>query len=102
MALDKRGLYYFSLVSFLFLALCSARAQTPQLSWQQKEEFLRTAKIVSAKQNAKGITQTLRVTMSDGKITHDASVQRIDERKTVFQVAGASEVNFRDSYKFNV
>ncbi|HEY1342230.1 MAG TPA: hypothetical protein VGF59_32200, partial [Bryobacteraceae bacterium] len=34
---------------------------------------------------------------------HDASVQRIDEYKATFQgSSGATETNFKDSYKFNV
>ena len=73
------------------------------LTREQKEEFLRTAKIVSEKSARKGITDTQRVTLTDGKLTHDASVQRLDEHKDVFQAAdGSSEFNFKDSYKFNV
>ncbi len=55
------------------------------LTSDQKEEFLRKAKIVQTKQAAKGVTGTLRVTLSDGKITHDASVQRINESHAVYQ-----------------
>jgi len=79
-----------------------ARAQGA-LTIEQKEEFLRTARVLSEKSSKKGITDTRRVTLSDGKITHDASVQRIDEHKDTFQGAdGTTEVNFKDTYKFNI
>jgi hypothetical protein len=32
-----------------------------------------------------GITGTYRVTLTDGRLTHDASVQTIDEAKTTYQ-----------------
>jgi hypothetical protein len=73
------------------------------LTYEQKEEFLRTAHIESVKTSKKGITDTVVVTLSDGKTTHDASVQRIDEYKATFQgSSGASETNFKDTYKFNI
>jgi hypothetical protein len=51
----------------------------------------------------KGVTDTRRVTLTDGKVTHDANVQRIDEHKDVFEGQdGTKEFNFKDSYKFNV
>jgi hypothetical protein len=41
--------------------------------------------------------------LSDGTITHDASFQPINEFKSTLQFAnGDSEVNFVDSYKYNL
>ena len=41
--------------------------------------------------------------MTDGKITHDASVQRINDHQAVFQgVNGTTELNFKDTYMFNI
>ena len=51
------------------------------LTWQQKEEFLTKAKITKTKDAKKGVTGTFQVTLSDGTLTHDASVQTIDESK---------------------
>jgi hypothetical protein len=68
------------------------------LTWQQQEEFMRKAKVVKVAESKKGVTGTFRVTLSDGKITHDASVQTIDERKPLF----LGEVNFTDSYRYYV
>ena len=75
----------------------------PKFTLEQQEEFLRTARIVTTHGVNKGVTNTVRVTMSDGRLTHDASVQRIDEHKNVFEKAtGGSELNFKDTYKFNL
>jgi len=75
----------------------------PILTVEQKEEFLRTARIVADKPAKKGITDTRRVTLTDGKVTHDANVQRIDEHKDVFEGQdGTKEFNFKDTYKFNI
>jgi hypothetical protein len=90
------------------VALCIAcafpsAAQEPQLSEQQMRDFLLTAKVVSSKVVSKGITGVHRLTLSDGKITHDASFQSIDEAKLreTFN-DGRTEMNFRDSYKYNL
>src|SRR5579863_8956881 len=73
------------------------------LTVDQKEQFLRTAKIVKTHSVSKGITSTVRVTLSDGTVTHDASVQRIDESKGYFRPDnGPAEYNFKDTYQFNV
>jgi hypothetical protein len=86
----------------LALPLYAADA-TPSLTVEQKEQFLRTAKIVSDKSAKKGITDTRRVTLSDGNVTHDANVQRIDEHKDKFEFSdGTTEFNFVDTYKFNI
>jgi hypothetical protein len=72
------------------------------LTFDQQEAFLRTAKITVEKPSKKGITGTVRVTMTDGKITHDASVQRIDDHEAVFKTASSTELNFKDTYVFNI
>src|ERR1700756_4832560 len=57
-------------------------ADDPTLTREQIKEFLLTAKIIGAKESNKGITRPVRLTLSDGKVTHDASYQRINEHKT--------------------
>jgi hypothetical protein len=75
----------------------------PKLSDAEMEHFLLTAKIVSQKKLESGTTGAVRVTLSDGKLTHDAQFQPIDVYKPVFRGAeGTVEKNFRDSYKFNI
>jgi hypothetical protein len=73
------------------------------LTKEQIKEFLLTAKVVAAKESKKGITHPTRLTLSDGKITHDASYQSIDEHKTREEFSsGRVESNFVDSYKYNI
>jgi hypothetical protein len=75
----------------------------PKLSDAEMETFLKTAKVVNEKKLALGTTASFRMTLSDGKLTHDAHFQPIDIYKPVFHGAeGTVEKNFRDSYKFNI
>ena len=53
----------------------------PNLTKEQIKHFLLTAKVVKSEQPKKGITHTLRLTLSDGTVTHDASFQKVDEHK---------------------
>lgn len=76
---------------------------TDDLTTAEKETFLRTAKIVNAKSSKKGTTDTIRVTLSDGKVTHDANVQTIDDRRMTFKgESGTTMMNFKDLWEFNV
>jgi len=78
-------------------------AEGQGLSREQQKEFLLKAKVVSSKQTKTGITNPFRLTLSDGTTTHEAVFQSIDEHKATFQFAnGTSEINFVDSYKYNI
>ena len=79
-----------------------AADETP-LTKEQIKQFLLTAKVVHSQEAKKGITHTSRLTLSDGTITHDASFQPIDERKSEMKhESGQVEFNFVDSYKYNI
>src|SRR5690349_102858 len=73
-----------------------------KLTDSEQEEFLRKAKIIKTSSAKKGITNTTRVTLTDGKITHDGHVQCIDEAKHEYKTDRGTELNFKDSYKFNI
>src|SRR5882724_9451846 len=77
-------------------------ADEPTLSKDQIKQFLLTAKVVKSKQSSKGITNPWRLTLSDGTVTHDASFQKVDEHKINVQFGRGSEMNFVDSYKYNI
>ena len=66
------------------------------------ETFLLKARVVQARDAGSGTTGSRRVTLSDGSLTHDAHVQAIDIQRTSFQAGKASELNFKDSYRFNI
>ena len=63
---------------------------------------MRKAKIIKTTSAKKGITNTNRVTMTDSTITHDAHVQCIDEAKNEYKTDRGTELNFKDTYKFNI
>jgi hypothetical protein len=88
------------------LCLTCARSITasddPALTKEQMTQFLLTAKVVKSEHTKKGITEPWRLTLSDGTVTHDASFQTIDEHKPSMQLASGTELNFVDSYKYNI
>lgn len=94
------------LVLALILTLTCLRfavAEEPQWTKEQKLQFLLKGKVISSKHTGKGITDPWRLTLTDGTTTHDAHFQAIDQRKPSMQFAnGTTEINFVDSYKYNI
>jgi len=90
----------------LSYAQTAVPAATPELTVEQIKDFLKTAKITKVRNTDKGVTAPRRMTLSDGRITHDAVFQAIDDRQTVAHLTGArgaqTELNFVDSYKYNI
>src|SRR6516165_12267409 len=82
--------------------LFAVGADELNLTREQIKQFLLTAKVVNSREAKKGITHTLRLTLSDGTVTHDASFQPIDEHKSEMKFATHTEINFVDSYKYNI
>jgi hypothetical protein len=68
------------------------------------EQFLRDAKVGNQRNIPKGVTLPKRATLTsdDGKIVHDASIQIVHESKTSFTSSRGTELNFKDSWEFNV
>ena len=77
-------------------------ADEPTLTKEQIKQFLLTAKVVHSQRSKKGVTHPWRLTLSDGTVTHDASFQSIDEHKTTMKLTHSTELNFVDSYKYNI
>jgi hypothetical protein len=94
------------LLSALLVVPALSTAQDKRLSPEQQREFLRSAKVTASRPIGKGITGSLRLTLSDGTLTHDAAFQSIedratdDDRRQMRKRAG--ELNFVDSYKYNI
>src|SRR5713101_5297739 len=74
----------------------------PTLTKEQIKQFLLTAKVVKSEHTKKGITDPWRLTLTDGTVTHDASFQSIDEHQFKKELARGTELNFVDSYKYNI
>lgn len=78
-------------------------ADDPTLSREEIKQFLQTAEIIKSKPSSKGVTHPWKLTLSNGTITHDASFQSIDEHSPRKELSsGKVEVNFVDSYKYNI
>ena len=77
-------------------------ADDPTLTKEQIKQFLLTAKVVKSQEAKKGITNTLRLTLTDGTVTHDASFQAVDEHKATMETVRGTELAFVDSYKYNI
>ena len=96
-------------MTWLSLVLAAAIAQAvpaaPVASFtrEQMAAFLQTAPVVRSRSTSKGITSPVRLTLSDGGLTHDAAFQRVDEKKWVMEFGGGRrEVNFVDSWRYNM
>jgi hypothetical protein len=107
--MHKLQLSWVRLFLVVAVAVCAMRpltvkaADEPTLTKDQIKQFLLTAKVLSSHSAKKGITNTSRLTLSDGTVTHDASFQPVDEHKPVMKFSdGHTEVNFVDSYKYNL
>jgi hypothetical protein len=71
-------------------------------SEEEFREFLKTAKVVTYRQTAKGVTAPFKLTLRNGTRTMEACFQAVDETKTLIQLASGPEMGFRDSFHFNV
>jgi hypothetical protein len=75
----------------------------PNLTDAEKKDFLLTAKIIRSKQSSKGVTRPYTLTLSDGKLTHDAGFQSVDIFSSEERFDnGTTELNFRDTYHYNI
>jgi hypothetical protein len=75
----------------------------PNLTEEQKSEFLLHANVVDSKRLGKGITHPYRLTLSNGELTHDAAFQPVNEHRAKMEFAdGHEEFNFVDSYHYNI
>jgi len=75
----------------------------PNLTDEQKQQFLLLAKVVNSERLGKGVTHPWRLTLSDGQLTHDAAFQAVDEYAPSMKFTdGHTELNFVDSYRYDI
>ena len=73
------------------------------LTDEEMEQFLLNAKVLRTKAFSKGVTKARQVSMSDGRITHDAQIQDVNIEKAIFEVDPKhTEINFKDLFRYNV
>ena len=97
--MNRRHILFTTAAALLLSTMAQAAAPTTD---EQREQFLLEAEVVKKKGAKAGTTGTSRLTLRHGDITHDAHLQTIDVFKDRFQTASGMELNFRDSYKFNI
>ena len=90
------------------ISLVAISAQTPspgaalKYSCADIEAFLKKAKVVGQRDIPVGVTVPIRATLEDGALRHDAAVQSVDVQANSFETQRGTELNFRDSWMFNV
>jgi hypothetical protein len=84
------------------VAATLAVAPTAGLTRAQQEALLLKGRVIATRPAGTGITGSLRVTLTDGALTHDAHVQTVDEHRARFEGASGVQRNFRDSWRYNV
>jgi hypothetical protein len=94
---------FFVVLACIVLPIGARAADDTPLTKEQIKQFLQTAEVIKSKPSPRGVTHPLRLTLSNGTITHDASFQSIDEHKSETKLeSGKVEINFVDSYKYNI
>ena len=89
------------LASFVLARMLAA--DEPNVTEEQKIDFLQHAKVIASQPEKKGKSNASHLTLSDGKLTHDASFQPIDEKKAQGPGPGGGiELNFRDYWGYNI
>jgi hypothetical protein len=93
----------------IFIAGCApalfaqgAPAPAPTLTPEQMETFLLKARVSNQRDAGAGVTGSRRATLSDGLLTHDAHIQTVDEARAVFEAGRNTELNFKDTYRYNI
>jgi hypothetical protein len=79
-----------------------APAPTPALSPEAMEAFLLKARVSNQRDAGSGVTNSRRATLTDGQLTHDAHIQTVDVAQQVFEAGRNTELNFKDTYRYNI
>jgi len=66
------------------------------------EAFLLKARVSNLRDAGSGVTNSRRATMTDGQLTHDVHIQTVDIAQQVFEAGRNTEVNFKDTYRYNI
>ena len=83
-------------------AVPASAQSAPELTDAQMEAFLLKARIVSTKPIGIGTTGSVRATLTDGTLTHDAHIQIVDVFKAQHVTHRGTEFSFRDDWRYNV
>ena len=73
-----------------------------QVSKCSAPAFLLSAEVIGSQETGTGTTKPRRLTLSDGTRTHDGLFQTIDDSALVQRLGRGRELNFVDSYRYNI
>ena len=82
--------------------LAAAQQAVSKRNAGEIEQFLRTAKMAGLKPIGVGVADTQSAQMDDGAMRHRGHVATIDVSKASFTSDRGTELNFKDTWKFNV
>jgi len=81
----------------------AATSATARLAPAEMEAFLLKApKVGGLRSTGKGVTDSKKGTLSDGRVTHAVHVQDIDDKRAIFEAGAKTELNFKDWYGYNI
>ncbi|HEU4693335.1 MAG TPA: hypothetical protein VFS23_33460 [Vicinamibacterales bacterium] len=94
----------------LGLTLCTAalalagqgKVVSAPLPPSEMEAFLLKGTILDVRDAGGGVTGSRRAKVMHGTVTHDVHIQSVDIMKPVFSAGEHTELNFKDSYRFNI
>lgn len=99
----SRHLPVLALVGFCLAVPRAQEPAAPSLSPEAMEAFLLNAELTDFDRIGIGVTGSRRASASDGRLTHDVHIQSVDDSRDTFVAAGARvELNFRDTYRYNI
>ena len=108
----RSALLLVALAAGLATTLAAAQAPVPSpsaapaLTRDQMRQFLLTAKVIKSRDIGKGVTRPVRLTLTDGTLTHDAAFQSVDEIGRFENLRGTggvgAELNLVDAYRYNL
>jgi len=101
-----------ALAAWFVVTLAAAQAPaitppgSPELTRDQMRQFLLTSKVIKSRDIGKGVTRPVRLTLTDGTLTHDGAFQSIDETSRFENLRGTGgvgvEFNLVDAYRYNL
>ena len=89
-------------ISSVLLAQNAAAPAVPSLTPEQMETFLLKGRVSNQRDAGGGVTASRRATLSDGQVTHDVHIQTVDVAQAVFEAGRNTELNFKDTYRYNI
>ncbi len=91
-----------ALASFALVGVLAGQDE-PNFTEEQKIDFMQHAKVIASKLEKKGKSNASHLTLSDEKVTHDASFEPVDEKKLQGPApGGGTELNFRDYWGYDI